>query len=97
MFRIFTKKEKRSSLEMEIESVLCNMSTYQPDSEEYTAQAINLERLYKAKSYEKDRRISPDTIAVVAGNLLGIALILGYEKADTITTKALGFILKGRV
>jgi hypothetical protein len=41
--------------------------------------------------------VSPDTIAVVAGNLLGIILILGYEKADVITTKALGFVLKGRV
>ena len=31
------------------------------------------------------------------GNLMGIFLILGYEKANVITSKALGFIIKGRV
>ncbi len=97
MFGQFTKKDKRTDLEKEIHSVLCNMSTYSPDSEEYTKQAENLERLYKAKSYEKDRRASPDTIAIVAGNLLGIALILGYEKANVLTSKALGFVVRGRV
>jgi hypothetical protein len=96
MFKI-TKKKERTELEEEIHSVLCNMSTFAPDSEEYTKQAENLERLYKAKSYEKDRSVSPDTIAVIAGNLLGIALILGFEKANVITTKALGFVIRGRV
>lgn len=42
-------------------------------------------------------KISPDTVLVVAGNLLGILLILTYEKADIITSKAINFILKGRV
>lgn len=97
MFGAFTKRDKRTDLEKEIHSVLCNMSTYLPDSEEYTKQAENLERLYKAKSYEKDRRVSLDTIAVIAGNLLGIALILGYEKTEVIRTKALGFVIRGRV
>ena len=96
MFR-FTKKDKRTLLEKEIESVLCNMSTYPPDSEEYGIMSENLERLYKAKSNEKERRVSPDTIAIIAGNLLGIALILGYEKANIITTKAFSHIMKGRV
>lgn len=42
-------------------------------------------------------KISPDTVLVVAGNLLGILLILTYEKTDFITSKAINFILKGRV
>jgi hypothetical protein len=96
MFGI-TKKDKRTSLEREIDSVLEVMSNYKPDSKEYTAMADNLERLYKAKAQISERRVSPDTIAMVAGNLLGIALILGYERTDVIATKALGFVLKGRV
>lgn len=43
------------------------------------------------------RRISPDTVAIIAGNLLGIVLILTYEKGNVIATKALGFIIRGRV
>lgn len=97
MFSKITRKDKRTNLEKEIESVINIMSIYSPHSEEYTAMAENLERLYKAKANERPSFVTPDTIAIVAGNLLGIALILGYEKADIITSKALGFILKGRV
>jgi len=44
-----------------------------------------------------DWKVSPDTILIVTGNLLGILLILKYEKLDIITSKAIGFVLKGRV
>lgn len=92
-----TKRCKRTNLEKEIDAVLVQMSLLRPDSKEYSAMAGNLEKLYKAKSGERNRHISPDTIAIVAGNLLGIALILGYEKTNVVTTKALGFVMKGRV
>lgn len=97
MLKIFTKKDKRNKLEKEIESVLAKMSLVEPSTDEYQSMTKNLEVLYKAKSYEKDRHISADTIAVVVGNLVGIILILYYEKADIITSKALGHILRGRV
>jgi hypothetical protein len=93
----FTKRDKRTNLEKAIDMVIKNMANYSPDSEEYAAMAENLERLYKAKANECNRRVSPDTVAIIVGNLLGILLILGYEKANVITTKALGFVIKGRV
>lgn len=98
MFKI-TKKDKRTNLEKEIDEVIKIMSQYPPDWEMYGIMSENLERLYKAKAEENKSKskISPDTIAIIAGNLLGIGLILGFEKANVITTKALGFIIKGRV
>ena len=42
------------------------------------------------------RRVSPDTMAIVAGNLLGIALIVGHERMNVVTSKALGFVLKSK-
>lgn len=92
-----TKKDKRTNLEKEIDMVLEVMRDYEPDKEEYAKMAQNLEMLYKAKSHEKNRSVSPDTVAIVVGNLLGIGLILTYEKVGFITSKALGFVLKGRV
>lgn len=92
-----TKCDKRSKLEQEIDSVLDNLSKLEKGSKEYAAIVDNLEKLYKAKGPDTKRCISPDTIAIVAGNLLGILIILGYEKTDVITSKAMGFILKGRV
>ena len=95
--KIFTKKDK-SPIDKEIENVLGIMALISPDSEQYSAMVANIEVLIKAKSCNKDQtKVSPDTIALIVGNLLGIGLILGYEQAHIITTKALGFIIKGRV
>jgi len=44
-----------------------------------------------------DWKISPDTLLIVGANLLGILLILNHERLDIISTKALGFVIKGRV
>ena len=59
---------------------------------------------YYKKQYEgysellkSNWKISPDTLLIVGGNLLGILLILNFEKADIVTSKALNFVLKGRV
>lgn len=41
--------------------------------------------------------IKPDTLLVVGGNLLGILLILNFERLDIVRSKAMGFVLKGRV
>jgi hypothetical protein len=94
---LFTKFKKQTHLEKEIDAILDIMSKYPPDSEEYTAMATNLEKLFKAKTGDRTNFISKDTLIVVAGNLLGIALILGFEKVDVITSKAIGFVLRGRV
>lgn len=93
-----TKKIKRTKLEKEIDQVLEELSYVSAGSEEYEIIVKNLAALYEVKGKEKTRNsIAPDTLAVVAGNLLGIIMILGYEKANVITSKALGFVLKGRV
>lgn len=42
-------------------------------------------------------RVTPDTLLVVLGNLGGILLILNFEKLDIIRSKAISFVLKGRV
>jgi hypothetical protein len=42
-------------------------------------------------------KFTPDTLLVVGGNLLGIVLILNFERLDIVRSKALGFVLKGRV
>lgn len=42
-------------------------------------------------------KFTPDTVLIAATNILGIVLILNFEKLDIVRSKALGFILKGRV
>jgi hypothetical protein len=98
MWKIFTKHDKRTNLDKEIDSVLEKMSNYTPDSDEYTAITENLERLYKAKAGMKVQRNIPwEAITVGAFGLVQILLIMNHEKVDVITTKAMGYVTKGRV
>jgi len=91
-----TPRDKRTNLEKEIDSLITYLGGIKPEDPEYLIVSENIERLYKAKAHERQRNISPDTMALVAGNLLGIAMILSHEKLNIITTKALGFVIKGR-
>lgn len=94
MFK-FTKK-KKTMLEQEIDEVLKEMGTMHTSDDEYVVTLERLERLYKLNEKKEVYRVSPDTLAVVAGNLLGIVMILHHEELNVVTSKALGFVLKGR-
>jgi hypothetical protein len=74
-------------LEEAIDSVLQDMKGYHAESEEYAKCVNQLDKLYKLKP-EKRERVKPDTALTVAGNLVGICLIVFHEKAHVITTKA---------
>ena len=41
--------------------------------------------------------VTPDTLIIAATNLAGIFLILNFEKLDIVRSKAMGFVMKGRV
>lgn len=41
--------------------------------------------------------VTPDTLLLATTNLVGILLVLNFEKLDIIRSKAIGFVLKGRV
>lgn len=94
MFK-FTNK-KKTKLEVEIDLVLDDMKEMYIDSDEYKASIEHLSKLYDIKSKDDTGRVSPDTMAVVVGNLLGIVLILKHEELNIVTSKALGFVLRGR-
>lgn len=40
---------------------------------------------------------TPDTLLVAVTNILGIVLVLNFEKFDIVRSKAMNFVLKGRV
>ena len=86
-------QEKPSIYDEPIAAVLTEMNTYGPDSPEYPALLANLERLSSMKTNTKNiMRISPDTLAIVAGNLMGILIIVAYEQSHPMTSKGLNFI-----
>jgi hypothetical protein len=67
-------------------------------SEEATTAVANVRTLCEAQAAlwaaQKPRGVSKDVLAPVVGNLLGIGAILFHERANVITTKAMGLIIK---
>jgi hypothetical protein len=95
---MYTEKptHNKSALEQAIDDLLLAMQAIEGDSDEYSKMADQLVKLYKLKEIDAPKRISPDTLAIVLGNLAGIMFIVGYERANIVTSKALGFVLKLR-
>lgn len=58
----------------------------------YTLKKAELD--LKKQESEKPDRVSKETLALIAGNIAGIVLIIGYERVNVIASKALNFVLK---
>jgi hypothetical protein len=89
-------KDEGSALDEAINELFLEMAALSGDSEEYAKMADQLSKLYSLKEMDSKKRVSPDTLAIVIGNLLGIVMIVGHERMNVVTSKALNFILKLR-
>jgi len=81
-------------LDAPIQRVLVELEEQGPDSQEYPALLSYLERLMRIKTDNRRERVSLDNLTLVAGNLLGILVIVAYEQKHVMVSKGLGFILK---
>lgn len=80
----------------EVESkVLDVMIEYTTDTPEWEAALTQLERV-DAIHARKKKSIDPNTVLLVAGNLLGILVIVAYEQKHVFTSKGLSHLLKAQ-
>lgn len=93
MFAKRTQNEK-TGLEKAIDEAHVELASVMADSEQYSKIADQLVKLYKLREHDSKRQVSPDTLVLVAGNLLGIAMIVGHERAHVVTSKAVSFVMK---
>jgi hypothetical protein len=91
---MFTKNQETKGLNDAIDRVLAWMKDADPTSVEYSKTVTQLEKLYALRN--KKKSVSPDTLAIVLGNLAGIIMILNHERAHVVVSKALGFVMKLR-
>ncbi len=87
---------EKSRLDQAIDTIFDEMSNLRSDEEDYATMVNQLTKLYALKEPESKKRVSPDTLALVAGNLLGIILIVGHERANVVTSKAMQFVMKAK-
>lgn len=93
---LIRRTQPDKGLERVIDDILTRMSTTSADSKEYAAMSDRLVQLYELKKYDASRRVSPDTLVIVAGNLLGILMIVNYEKMNVMSSKALNLLMRLR-
>ena len=88
--------ETETPIDKQIARVLEQMSAIPVGSEDYTALMTILERLQGLRLKERREPISRDTVALIAGNLMGILLIVAYEQKHVITSKGFGQVIRPR-
>lgn len=81
-----------TALDEVITSAISELASHDASSAEYAKIVEQLTLLNAMKSNEKTDRISKDTLALVLGNLAGIIMIVGHERAHVVTSKALSLI-----
>jgi len=92
---MFTKEPtEKSGLEKAIDSLLNEMNSVNADSTEYVTMADQLVKLYNLKTLDEKKRVDPNQLILVAGHLIGITMIVGHERANVITSKAVNFVTK---
>lgn len=93
---MFTRKPDTNDqlLTEAITRVLKDMEGVDTSSDQYAKMREQLAELYKTRNENRARRVSPDTLATISANLLGIGIIVGHERTHIITSKALTFIRK---
>lgn len=69
---------------------------YDPHDDDALKQFKLLKGLHAIKAQTEPKRPNPDTMLLVAGNLVGIVMIVGHERAHVVTSKALQFIKQAR-
>ncbi len=91
----FIPKPHDVALDEAISDILTEMNGLNADTEEYADAADQLVKLMKLKrELNPSWRPSPDALVGAAGSVLGIILILHFEKLGVITSKALSFVGK---
>lgn len=93
---IIKPPDEDSALNQAICDVYDAMAIRLNDEEKYVTMVDQLLKLYSLKEINSPMRVSPDTMATVAANLIGIILIVGHERVHVVTSKALSFIMKLR-
>jgi hypothetical protein len=93
---MFTSKPQTETPELDeaITTALRQLEVVPAYSDEYIKIVSQIEKLYALKNQNRSQRVSPDTMAIIIGNLLGIVFILEYEHAHVVTSKALNFVLR---
>lgn len=96
---MFTKKnnDELSLLETSINSAYDQLEAQDAGTEMYANILDKIERLEALRPKKKGLAVSGDALLAAGTNILGIALILNYERIGVVASKAVGFVAKAKM
>ncbi len=86
----------QQNMDEALNKALIELAEYSVGDEEYPTILNHVSKLHTLKDNQSKQSVSPDTAAIVAGNLAGILIIVGFEKSHVLASKALSWVLKLR-
>jgi hypothetical protein len=93
MDTIFKTKSQRA-LDAEIERLIKVLDTLPANGEDYVKVSDNLKVLCAAREMKDPGGISMETVVSIGANLIGLLLVLNFERTGVITSKAFSWIWK---
>lgn len=88
MFNPFSPEDQ--ALDEAIAEVLTDLKSHTSETDEYAKSVEQLTKLYALRS----KRVDPNTLLTIAGNLLIGLAVIKYEQTGVITTKVWSFLSK---
>lgn len=80
------------AIDSEIERLVGQLSCMSPEDDMYAKTVDNVRILTEAREKKNSADISNETLLMVGANLLGILIVLNFERTGVITSKAFGLL-----
>lgn len=90
----FSAEEKDEILDNQIVAVAQRMDDIGVSSDEYPKMLEHLKKLYEIKANKRRDPVSRDTMALIAGNLVGIFVIVAYERTHVTASKGFNQLIR---
>lgn len=84
------------ALDKEIERLTIQLGDMSPLSDDYSKILKLITELTEARSKKNERAVSTDVLLTIGANVIGMLLVLNYEKLNVISTKALTMVWKNK-
>lgn len=94
MFKLPKRSLTKTELEVARTKALTELSGYVADSEEYKKIMKHVKTLSDLIDAEKHEKLSPNTVAVILGNLGVAGIIIWFEREHPLSTKVFPFLAK---
>lgn len=96
------KVPNTDTLDIAIDKAFEDLKNYPADSDEYAAIMKHVDQLYiyRYPNHKKGQERKPVDVNVVipaVASLFGVGMIIGFEKANVLTSKALSFVVKPKL